>query len=125
MKIRNIALGMFVCVLAASTGCAKKADPNKPIDQIKKEVQTMSAADLESTAAAYVKEIKAQRAELNKITDEMKGLSIKEIFSDKSKSIKNRLTKVQTKAGALLERYQIYVNKLNEKGADLSKVQLD
>jgi len=55
----------------------------------------------------------------------MKGLPIKEIFSDKSKSIKSRLSKIQVDATALLERYQIYVNKLQEKGADLSKVRLD
>ncbi|HNX68868.1 MAG TPA: hypothetical protein PKI45_05235 [Candidatus Omnitrophota bacterium] len=125
MKVRNFAVFALIMTVAALTGCSKKVDPKKPIAKIQQEVQTMSVADLESTAAAYAKEVRAQKVELGKITDEMKGLPVKEIFSDKSKSIKNRLSKIQVDATALLERYQIYVNKLQEKGADLSKVRLD
>ncbi|MDD5217780.1 MAG: hypothetical protein PHS88_06725 [Candidatus Omnitrophica bacterium] len=125
MKIRSMTTLMLVLTLAACSGCAKKADPNKPVDQIKKDVETMSVAELQSTAAAYAKEIKVQKTELSKIAEELKGVPVKDVFSDKAKSIKNRLGEVQTKASALMERYQLYFNKLQEKGADISKVRLD
>lgn len=125
MKIKTVSVFVLALAFTAFLGCAKKADPNKPMEQIQKEVQTMSVTDLQEMAGAYAKDIKARKAELAKITDEMKGLSIREIFSDKAKSIKSRLGNVETRANALLERYQIYVSKLQEKGADISQVQID
>lgn len=125
MKLKNISVAILVLTLTGFAGCAKKADPNKPIDQIKEEVQILSVSDLQNTAAAYAKAIKVQKAELARITGEMKNLSPEEIFSDKAQSVKNRLSQVQTESAALMERYQIYVKKLQEKGTDLSKVQLD
>ena len=125
MKLKNISAMVLVFALAMFFGCAKKVDLRKPVDQIKSEVQTMSAQDLQGNAGAYAKEIKARKADLAKIADEMKNLPAKEIFSDKSKSVKNRLGQIQAEAAALMERYQVYLGKLREKGADLSKVQID
>lgn len=124
MKYNNLSFVVLIIVIAC-WGCAKKADPHKSIEKIQKEVQSMSVADLEKTAKVYADGIMAQKTELSRITDEMKGIPIQEIFSDKSKPIQKRLARVQSEAEALFERYQIYALKLKEKGGDLSKVQLD
>jgi len=125
MKIRKLSLVIFLVMPFIFSGCAQKADSAKPIDKIQREVQTMSVQDLEAMALAYAGGIKAQRAELSRITDEMKGIPIQEIFSDKAQPIKRRLAKVQSEAEALYERYQIYAAQFKEKGGDLSNVRID
>lgn len=125
MKFDHFVIAILIITFIVLAGCSKKIDLHKPLDQIKKEVQMMSIVELQNTAADYANAIKAQKAELNKITDEMKSLPIREIFSDKNKAIRRRLNHIQTEATALLERYQIYVKTFQEKGGDLSKVQIN
>jgi archaellum component FlaC len=117
-------LAVLVLTLAVFQGCAKKADPNKPIDQIQQEVQAMSKSDLEGNAKAYVNEITARKSELDKIGDQLKSLSPTEIFGDKAKGIKDQLSKVQTELSALTQRYEIYAKKYQEVGGDLSAIKI-
>lgn len=125
MKSQRFLTFALVMSLSLFAGCAKTVVPEKPIEQIEKEAAKMSVSDLQKMAGFYAKALKVQRQEVSKITNEMKGLSVKEIFSDKGNSFKDRLLKVQDKASALFERYRIYLDKLQEKGADISAVGLN
>lgn len=124
MKMNFRMLLMGLAVVAFVYGCGKKADTNKPVEQIKQEVQAMSLSDLESNAKAYAKEVEAKKPELEKIAAEMKTLSPTEIFSDKAKEIKSRLSSVQGEISALMERYQVYAQKYQETGGDVSKIKV-
>ncbi len=108
----------------ALTGCAKKADTGKPVDQIKTEVQTMSVNDLEAFAKAYAGEIMSKKTELGKIGDEIKALTVSDLMGDKAKHIKDNLSAISGEVGALTVRYQVYADKFREKGGDVSRIQL-
>lgn len=123
---RNIQfLAILVLAAFAAAGCGKKADAHKPIEQVQAEAQKMSASDLQSTAQAYAKEITAKKSELNKVTDELKKLSPKDLLSEKAKSIKERISSVSNDAGELSKRYEIYARELQQKGGDLSKIKIE
>jgi hypothetical protein len=122
-KIGSVFAITLMVIGIGLSGCAKKADPNRPIDRIKKEVQTMPVKDLEASALLYANELKAQKAELDKLKAKMQALPIDQIFSNDF--LTKKIAKIGRRAEALFERYMIYLGKLQEKGADLSKVRLD
>lgn len=114
---------IILALVVGISGCAKKADPERPIEKIKNETETMSVQDLETNALLYAKELKAQRAELDKIKAKMQALPIEKIFANEFMT--NQVAKIGRKAEAYFERYMIYLGKLQENGADLSKVRLE
>ncbi|MCB9799656.1 MAG: hypothetical protein H6757_02720 [Candidatus Omnitrophica bacterium] len=117
----------FLIALVSLTafGCGKKADTNKSIEDIQKEVASMSTADLEKTAQAYVKAISDQRAELEKVKAELKTLSPKDLLGEKAQKIKTEMADVTTEMSELAKRYNIYASKFREMGGDVSKIKLN
>lgn len=115
-----------VLALTASvfSGCAKKADPHKPIEQVKSEAQSMSVKDLEQTAQAYARAVNVKKSELGKVTEELKKLSPKDLLSEKSKAIKAQASAIGSEIGELTGRYEIYARKFAEKGGDLSRIKI-
>lgn len=124
--MNKVFASFMVLFLAAAVlqGCGKKADTSKPIEQIQQEVQSMSKADLESSAKAYVNEITAKKSELEKIGAQLKSLSPTEIFGEKAKGIKDQLSGIQSEMSALTQRYEIYAKKYQEVGGDLSTIKI-
>lgn len=123
MMIKSV-LPVLLTLIFCVCGCGKKADLHKPIEQVKAEAQSMSASDLEKTARAYAKEITAKKTELGKVTEELKKLSPKDLLSEKSKSIKERASRVGSEIGELTGRYDVYARKFAEKGGDLSRISI-
>lgn len=122
-QVKNVIAVFALAILVLGlNACAKKADENKSIDQIKTEVQAMSINDLQANAEAYAKAIAAQKGEVEKITAKLKDLSPAEIFSEKAKSIKSELSALQGKFDALSDRYSIYAEKYKEMGGDIAKI---
>ena len=105
------------------SGCAKKADPNRSIEQIQKDVPTMSTEELESYAEAYAEALQEQKAKLSKIQEKMRTMPVEKIFENDF--LTNRVKKIGHQGEALFDRYVIYMQALEERGADLSKFQLD
>jgi len=124
MKFRFSALCLLITAMVFTFGCAKKADPNKPIDQIKAEVEKMSVNDLQATAQAYAKEIKATQVEVDKVKEKFKGMSPMDLFGEKGKGIREQATKLASEVSELTKRYTIYADKLRAKGGDLSKIKI-
>jgi len=117
-------LFVILALMIALTGCAKKADTRKPVDQIKAEVQTMSVKDLEAFAKAYAGEIASQKTEVEKIGDQIKALTVSDLMGDKAKDIKDKLSAISGEVEALTVRYQVYADKFREKGGDAAKIQI-
>jgi len=105
------------------SGCGKKADTQKPLDEVKREVETMSKQDLEGYARAYVREIQAKKSEAEKIAQELREVPLKDIFGEKAKNLKTQVAGLQAELSNLAERYQVYAKKFQEAGGDLSKVE--
>ena len=123
MRFRNIPVFVLVLGLVSMTGCAKQADPKRPIEKIQKEVVTMSVAELESRAAAYAAAIRGEKTEIRRIQQKIQQMPVEKFFNNKGMT--NKIADIGRRGEALFERYQIYVKALQEKGGDLSKVQIE
>ena len=123
MKFRVIPVFLLALMLIPFMGCAKKVDLKRPVEKIQKEAASMSVTELESFASAYAAAIRAQKAEIEKIQQRIQKMSMDKVFSDKSMT--RHIAEIGREAEALFERYRIYVKVFQEKGGDLSKVQIE
>ena len=83
----------------------------------------MPVAQLESHAVAYAAAIRAQKAEIAKIQQQIQKMPVDKVFSDKT--LTRNIADIGRRAEALFDRYRIYVTALQAKGGDLSKVQIE
>jgi len=119
--VRKITLWCLLAVcLSAVAGCGKKADENKPISEVEAEAEKMSVDKLKSMAMEYKDAISAKKEEIEKVTGELKNIPIAEMLGDEAKELKAEIENLTKTASALNERFQIYYQKLKEKGGDLS-----
>ncbi len=119
LQILLVILGL----LTVMNGCTRKVDSERSIDKIKKDIETMSVAELEDYAMAYVSAIQSQRAQIQKIQEKIRKVPIEKFFSNQA--LQNDIKKVGRKAEALYVRYLLYVTALKQKGGDVTKVQLN
>ena len=96
------------------------ADVEKPVPEVEKQAQTMSVPDLRATAAQYAQAISVKKDDLQKVLDQVKALPLAEALSEKARNLKAEAQKIQTSIKDLTDRFQVYYNKLKEKGGDLS-----
>ena len=123
-KLSHVFLMFTFMACLFAYGCAKKADSAKPIDQVQAEVQKMSVSDLQSSAKAYADAIMSKRSDLEKIEQQLKSINPTEIFSEKAKGIKDQLQTISSEVSALTERYNIYAQKFQSMGGDVSKIKI-
>jgi hypothetical protein len=114
---------MLVLMAGTLGGCAKTADPKRPLEKIQSEVVTMSLATLESNANLYAAAIRAEKAKITKIQDQMRKIPIEQLFNDKKMT--REIAAIGQRAEAFFERYQIYVKAFQDKGGDLTKVLIE
>jgi len=140
MRMRTyLTLSCLIAVSAlAIVGCAKKdkappaqttttgagvtvtADVEKPITEVQAQAQTMSVADLKTTAVEYQQALTAKQVDLQKVLAQVKEIPLTEVLGEKAKTLKTEAQKIESSVKALTERFQVYYNKLKEKGGDLS-----
>jgi len=120
-NLRNVT---FYCLLAlcalAVLGCGKKADENKPISEVKAEAGKMSLDELRSMAMKYKKAITAKQADVEKLAAELKNIPIAKMLGEEAKELKSEIDNLNKSIAALKERFEIYYNKIKEKGGDVS-----
>jgi Skp family chaperone for outer membrane proteins len=123
MKTRFFLYITLLSCAAALSACSK-ADTNKPIDQVRAEAETMNVSQLESAAKDYAGEIAEKQKEAENIQSQLTQLSLQEAMGEKAKKIKDDVARVTQELSALTERYNIYVQRFQAAGGDLSKVQI-
>ena len=123
MKLNVVAMALLILGALVFSGCAKTADPNRPVAKIQKEVATMSSADLETNARLYATAIRTEKASIMKIQDRIRKMPMDQVFQNKG--VTRNIALIGRRAEALFERYRIYVQAFQEKGGDVSKVQLE
>lgn len=123
MKFRVLPVILLAFILISVTGCAKKADPARPVDKIRKEVVTMPLKELEVQASDYAAAIRAQKTEIEKIQKRIQTMPVDKLFSDKS--LTRQIAEIGREAEALFERYRIYAQAFQQKGGDLAKIQVE
>lgn len=124
MKINIRAVIFSALVITLVSGCAKQADTNKPLEQIKQEVEGMSLNQLENTAQAYAREISVQKKKLGEIQTRLKQLSPADLLGDKAQGIKKDVSAVAARIKALTARYDLYAAKYRTLGGDLGKIKI-
>ena len=119
---------VLCCLLAACSlavlGCSEKADESKPISEVKAEAEKMSAEDLQAAAKEYMNAATAKTGELEKLAAKLKAIPVAEMMGDEAKKIKAEVDAVTKSASALKERFQVYYDKLKEKGIDVSALKI-
>lgn len=125
-KMKRIFASLMVVMMVGLlvVGCGKKADPNKPIEQIQSEVEKMSTGDLQSYAKAYVNAIDKKKAELMKVGEKLKAVPLKDLFSQAANDLRKQSGLVSKEISELTQRYGVYAKKYAEKGGDLAKIKL-
>ena len=105
-----------------ATGAAVNVDTDveKPVAEVQTQAQTMSVADLRTTAVQYQQAITAKGVDLQNVLAKVKEIPITEVLGEKAKALKAEAQKIQDSVKALTERFQVYYNKLKEKGGDLT-----
>lgn len=122
-------LNVVLCCLSiacslAILGCGKKADESKPLSEVKAEAEKMSVADLQAKAKMYKDAITAKTGEVEKLAAKLKGVAVTEMMGDEAKKIKADVDSVTKSLSALKERFQVYYDKLKEKGIDVSALKI-
>lgn len=124
-SLRNITFcALLVLCSLAILGCGQKADENKPISEVRAEAEKMSAEKLRAMAMTYKEAIQAKQGEVEKVASKLKDIPATELLGEKAKGLKADIANLNKSVSALRERFQVYYDKLKEKGGDLSGLQV-
>ena len=123
--VRNAAFYflLVVCSLVL-VGCGKKADETKPLSEVRAEAEKMDTAQLKSRAMQYKNAILAKSGEVDKIAAELKKIPVTELLGNEAKELKSEIENLNKSVSALKSRFEVYYNKLKEKGGDLSGLEI-
>jgi hypothetical protein len=129
--VRSICLFLLLmgCLLAPA-GCSKKADrtinadENKPISEVKAEADQMSLQGLRAAAVAYKAAVQAKKAEVEQLVVKFRELPMEEMFGEEAKKLQTEIESANSSIAALTERFELYYEKIKEKGGDLSDLKI-
>ena len=114
----------------ALAGCGKKdertvsADENKPMSEVKAEADQMTPQGLRTAAVAYRDAVLAKKAEVEQFVGKFRELPTEEMFGEEAKRLQTEIESANKSIAALTERFQLYYDKLKEKGGDLSGLEI-
>jgi ABC-type transporter Mla subunit MlaD len=101
-----------------------KADIEKPIADVQAEAEKLNVEQLRTKAMEYKDAIVAKKAELGKLTAKLKEIPLAQQLGAEAKSIQADIANVNKAIAPLTERFQVYYNKLKEKGGNLAGLEL-
>ena len=120
----------FYCLLVLCSlvlfGCGNgqetevKVDENKPISEVKAEAEKMSTEELRVIALKYKEAVTAKSEEMNEITSNLPAAMADGNLNDKLSELKPKIEGIRNSMTALKARYDVYYQKLKEKGGDVS-----
>lgn len=126
MKTVKNATTYFLLVLCSMIlfGCSQKADENKALSEVKAEAEKMDTNQLRSMAMNYREAIVAKKGDVEKLAAKLKEIPVAEMLGAEAKEIKAELDNINKSVSALKERFEVYYNKLKEKGGDTSGLEI-
>ena len=110
---------LLLCSLVLA-GCSQKADESKPIGEVKAEAEKMDTAQLKAAAMKYKEAIMAKKDDMENVASKLEDIPVTEMLGDKAKEINAQIENIGKSVSALQERFEVYYNKLKEKGGDTS-----
>lgn len=122
---RNIVCLVLLSLgLTTFLGCGKSADEEKPINEVKAEAEKMNTQELRATAVKYKDSIMAKSQELEKVMAKLKEIPATEQLGKEATEIKTEIEQLRNSISALKQRFEVYYEKLKEKGGDVSGLEL-
>lgn len=121
---------LLVAGLFAATGCGKNSDgavvvdESKPLSEVKAEADKMSLQGVRAAALAYKDAVVAKRAEAEKLKAGFREVPLDEMFGEEAKRLQAEIESADKSIAALTERFQLYCDRLREKGGDLSDLKI-
>jgi len=115
---------LFAVCVTGLLGCGKKADESKPVSEVKAEAEKMSVKDLRAMAVTYRDAVLAKKGEVEKVAKKLADIPVAQKLSDEAKRLKADMDNLNNSLSALKERFQIYYDKLKEKGGDVSGLEI-
>ena len=128
-----VILSVALCMTLNFAGCGNgngggggeiTVDENTPLSEIKAKVEAMDLDQLRSQALAYKDAILGKEGEFAKITDQFKEIPLTEALGEEAQKLKGDLDNLTKSIEALKERFQVYYDKLKEKGGDVSDLDI-
>ena len=124
-KLKTITLCCMVALLAVSLlGCGSKADENVSLDQVKADAEKMNVDQLKAKAKTYYDAIVAKKADVEKLMAKVKDIPLTQVAGEEAKGLKADIDDLTKSVSNLKARFQVYYDKLVEKGGDTSGLQL-
>ena len=72
----------------------------------------------------YKEAIMAKTSDVDELAGKLKDIPLTKMMGEEAKSLKSEIETLNKSVSALKERFEIYYNKLKEKGGDLSDLKL-
>jgi len=122
-RLLVLAFAVLLCVVLVA-GCGSKVDETKPLSDVKEEAKTMDEAQLRKMALAYKDAIMAKQKEIEALKTKLKEVPITEVLGEEAKALKADLEEIGSSLSSLKKRFQVYIDMLQDKKADLSGLEL-
>ena len=124
-QLKTITIFSMVALLAMSLiGCGSKADEDITVADAKAEAEKMDVEQLKAKAMAYKDAIVAKKADVEKVMAKIKEIPPMEAMGEDAKSLKAEVDKINESISNLKAIFQVYYDKLKEKGGDISGLAL-
>jgi chromosome segregation ATPase len=116
---------VMIITAVAITGCGKGGggvDENKPLSQIKAEIEKLDVEQIKKTAMKYKDTIMDKQGDIDDILAKIKDIPLTEALGKQAKELKNEMTNLKDSLSALKERFNLYYDKAKELKADVSEL---
>jgi hypothetical protein len=123
-NLRHITFYLLPVLCLLLTGCGAKADEDKPLSDVKAEAEQMSVEKLRSMAMAYKDAILDKTRDVEALRLRLKNIPVTEMLGSEAKGLKADIDDLSKSISALEDRFQVYYDKIKEKGGDLSGLKL-
>lgn len=123
-KWLSVALVLIIAAVAI-TGCGKsggEVDENKPVSEIKAEVEKLDVEQIKKVAIKYKNAIVAKQGGIDDILKKIKDIPLTQALGEEAKGLKTEMESLKKSLDALKERFDIYYDKAKELKADVSEL---
>jgi hypothetical protein len=119
---------VLLTLAAAWTGCSSGVRPQdlaaRSMEDVIAEADSLQVNGLERRATMYRDAIHNQQTEMERLRKEQSDLGYNQMGGEKAANLVRRMKETGLITSRLIERYQVYINKLHEKGVSTKAYEL-